>query len=109
MNCGGKPRKHCRIAISLAFGVLLLGSATRSLAYSLLTHEQIVDIAWEDNIEPILQKRLGGATTQDLRTAHAFAYGGCLIQDIGYYPFGSHFSSDLTHYVRCGVCIASPI
>ena len=34
--------------------------------------------------------------------AHAYAYGGAIIQDMGYYPFGSQFFSDLTHYVRSG-------
>jgi len=70
--------------------------------YSLLTHEQIVDITWKDDIQPLLQKRFTQATPEDLLKAHAYAYGGCLIQDIGYYPFGSHFFSDLTHYVRSG-------
>ena len=37
-----------------------------------------------------------------LTQAHAYAYGGCIIQDLGYYPFGSNFFSDLTHYVRSG-------
>ena len=68
----------------------------------MLTHEQIVDIAWKDNIEPILRARFPAATDEDLRKAHAYAYGGCLIQDSGYYPFGSEFFSDLTHYVRSG-------
>ena len=39
---------------------------------------------------------------EELEKAHAFTYGGCIIQDMGYYPFGSHLFSDLTHYVRSG-------
>jgi hypothetical protein len=70
--------------------------------YSLLTHEEVVDIAWKDELLPLLRTRFPNATTKDLRKAHAYAYGGCLIQDLGYYPFGSHFFSDLTHYVRSG-------
>src|SRR3954471_10436947 len=75
--------------------------------YSLLTHEQIVDIAWKDEIQPLLQKRFTNVTSEDLLKAHAYAYGGCLIQDIGFYPFGSKFFSDLAHYVRGGDFVAN--
>ena len=68
----------------------------------MLTHEQIVDMLWHDQIRPMLLARYPNATDDDLHKAHAYAYGGSLIQDIGYYPFGSHFFSDLTHYVRSG-------
>src|SRR5689334_12870388 len=71
-------------------------------AYSVLTHEQIVDLAWEDHIQPLLLKRYPQSTPQDLRRAHAFAYGGSLVQDMGYYPFGNKFFSDLVHYIRTG-------
>ncbi len=57
---------------------------------------------WKDNIEPLLLKRFPDSNQEQLRQAHAFAYGGCLIQDMGYYPFGNKFFSDLTHYVRSG-------
>jgi hypothetical protein len=83
--------------------VCLLGSVAQpAWAYSLLTHEQLVDILWKDQIEALLLKRFPAATPDQLRGAHAYAYGGCLIQDIGYYPFGNEFFSDLTHYVRTG-------
>ncbi len=71
-------------------------------AYSVLTHEAIIDTAWEQNIKPLLLKRFPQASSDDLLQAHAYAYGGCIIQDMGYYPFGSRFFSDLTHYVRSG-------
>ena len=71
-------------------------------AYSVLTHEQVVDLLWSDNIQPLLLKRFPAVTPDDLRNAHAFAYGGSLVQDMGYYPFGSKNFSDLTHYVRSG-------
>ncbi len=71
-------------------------------AYSVLTHEQVVDLLWKDDIEPLLTNRFPDATPEDLRKAHAFAYGGSLVQDMGYYPFGNKFFSDLTHYVRSG-------
>ncbi len=68
----------------------------------MLTHEEIVDLAWKDNFLPLLKKRFPSATDDDLKKAHAFAYGGSLVQDMGYYPFGNKYFSDLTHYVRSG-------
>jgi len=70
--------------------------------YSVLTHEEIIDLLWNQQIKPLLLARFPGATPQDLKNAHAYAYGGSVIQDIGYYPFGNHVFSDLTHYVRTG-------
>ncbi len=72
------------------------------MAYSVLTHEQIVDLAWKDQIQPMLLQRFPNAAPDDLRQAHAYAYGGSLIQDMGYYPRGSKYFSDLLHYVRSG-------
>lgn len=69
-------------------------------AYSVLTHEAIIDASWKDNIRPLLLKRFPDATQDDLRKAHAYTYGGAIIQDMGYYPHGTHFFSDLTHYIR---------
>jgi hypothetical protein len=69
-------------------------------AYSVLSHEEVVDMAWKDTIIPMLRARFPGITNDDIRAAHAYAYGGSVIQDIGYYPFGSHYFSDLLHYVR---------
>ena len=70
--------------------------------YSVLTHEEIIDLLWKDHMVPLLKARYPGATHQELLTAHAYAYGGSVIQDIGYYPFGNHRFSDLVHYVRSG-------
>ncbi len=70
--------------------------------YSILTHEEIVDLLWADQIKPLLKQKYPNATEEDLRKAHAFAYGGCLIQDMGYYPFGNTMFSDMVHYVRSG-------
>src|SRR5579863_9434397 len=78
-------------------------------AYSVLTHEAIVDTLWVDSILPLLTKRFPDATKDQLDEAHAYAYGGCIIQDLGYYPFGSHFYSDLAHYVRSADLIQSLI
>src|SRR5579863_1281330 len=84
--------------------VLLLGhfAVRPCAAYSVLTHEEIVDLAWKDNLQPLLKKRFPAATDDDLKKAHAFAYGGSVMQDMGYYPFGNKYFSDLTHYVRSG-------
>ena len=71
-------------------------------AYSVLTHEAIIDTSWDQSIKPLLLERFPSATPDDLIQAHAYAYGGCIVQDMGYYPFGSHFFSDLVHYVRSG-------
>src|SRR6202035_1284782 len=90
---------RCRAMVGL--GLLLVLSQICG-AYSVLTHEEVVDLLWKDDIQPLLSKRFPGATPDDLKKAHAFAYGGSLIQDMGYYPFGSKYFSDLTHYVRSG-------
>jgi hypothetical protein len=89
----------CRIVACL---FLFVGVPRLCPAYSVLTHEEIVDLLWQDQIQPMLKQRFPGATEEDLRKAHAFAYGGCVIQDMGYYPFGSKYFSDLLHYVRSG-------
>jgi zinc dependent phospholipase C len=93
-----------RLTIALA---TILGSSVPLGAYSVLTHEQVVDLAWQDQIQPMLLKRFPVATPDDLRRAHAFAYGGSLVQDMGYYPFGKKYFSDLLHYVRTGDFVAN--
>jgi len=80
--------------------MLLCTSA--SVAYSVLTHEQIVDLVWTDELRPLLLKRFPALTEAQLTEAHGFAYGGAVIQDLGYYPFGSVEFSNLVHYVRSG-------
>jgi Zinc dependent phospholipase C len=92
-----------------AFGLLLLFWCPNAYAYSVLTHEAIIDSTWDSAIKPVLLKRFPAATADDLLAAHAYAYGGCIIQDLGYYPFGSKFFSDLTHYVRSGDFILNMI
>jgi len=71
-------------------------------AYSLQTHEQLIDLTWQSSIAPLLRSRYPNITPQELELARSYAYAGCVIQDIGYYPFGDPFFSDLTHYVRSG-------
>jgi hypothetical protein len=77
-------------------------AAPRAQAYSLLTHEQLIDLTWDSSIVPLLKSRYPTLTPQQIEQARAYAYGGCVIQDIGYYPFGDPFFSNLTHYVRSG-------
>ncbi len=85
--------------------VLLIIFLIPSLGYSVLTHEAIIDSMWVHDITPVLLKKFPGATTDELREAHGYAYGGSIIQDMGYYPFGSRFYSDLTHYARSGAFV----
>jgi len=82
--------------------LLMLMSCSGVFAYSVLTHEEIVDLAWPDKIQPLLLTRFPGLTQDQIREAHSYAYGGAVIQDLGYYPFGSTEFSDLVHYVRTG-------
>ncbi|MGC2108361.1 MAG: zinc dependent phospholipase C family protein [Candidatus Korobacteraceae bacterium] len=91
---------------AVMFCSLLLGCviafAPAGAAYSVLTHEEIIDLLWDQQIKPLLLARFPNATPDDLLKAHAYAYGGSVIQDIGYYPFGNQVFSDLAHYVRSG-------
>jgi zinc dependent phospholipase C len=82
--------------------IFILAAVTVCEGYSVLTHEAIIDSAWDDAIKPLLLKRFPASTPEELKAAHSYAYGGCVIQDLGYYPFGSHMFSDLVHYVRTG-------
>ena len=83
-------------------GLLVLLSAPSAYSYSVLTHEAIIDSAWDTSIKALLVKRFPDATPEQLLEAHAYAYGGSIIQDMGYYPFGSQLFTDLLHYVRSG-------
>jgi hypothetical protein len=81
---------------------VLLALPAPAQAYAVLSHEAIIDAVWETHIKPLLLKKFPQATEEDLSRAQAYAYGGAIIQDMGYYPYGSPFFSDLTHYVRSG-------
>ena len=90
------------IRAMLAALLVVLGFSHVCNGYSILTHEEIVDLLWADQLRPLLKQKYPNATEDDLRKAHAYAYGGCLIQDMGYYPFGNTMFSDMVHYVRSG-------
>jgi hypothetical protein len=93
-------RLFCVRATALLLAVLMCNGG--SSAYSVLTHEEIVDLLWIDEIQPLLLKRFPGLSDDQLKEAHAYAYGGAVIQDLGYYPFGNKEFSNLVHYVRSG-------
>ena len=76
-------------------------------AYSVLSHEALVDAAWDSSLLPHLRERFPGASEDELKRARAFAYGGCVIQDLGYYPYGNRLFTDLTHYVRTGAFVSA--
>src|SRR5215831_18765257 len=87
---------------SFAVFLALLLACGNSHAYSVLTHEEIIDLLWNDHLRPMILARYPGLTDDQIREAHAYAYGGAVIQDMGYYPFGNIEFSDLVHYVRSG-------
>ena len=95
--------------ILLALLLMFLAANEPGFGYSVLTHQQIIDLAWKESIRPVLLSRYPNTTDAEMRRAQAFAYGGCAIQDAGYYPFGHVFMSELTHYVRTGDFVAALI
>jgi hypothetical protein len=94
-------RRTLKLSLWLAFTGLLFSPLT-SRSYSVLTHEAIIDASWEHSIQPLLRSRYPGVTDLQLKEAHAYAYGGAIAPDMGYFPFGSHLFTNLVHYVRSG-------
>jgi hypothetical protein len=99
-------KKLLRRVVAIGVAVLIV-SVPPCGAYSVLTHETIIDVVWDTSIRPLLLHRFPHATPDELLKAHAYAYGGAIVQDIGYYPYGKKFVSDLTHYFRSGDFILS--
>jgi hypothetical protein len=87
--------------IGLAVAIAVV-TASPASAYSVLSHEATIDVTWDTAIQPLLEQRFPRASPDDLVRARSFAYGGSVIQDLGYYPFGNKFFSNLVHYVRSG-------
>src|SRR6202030_1101376 len=100
-SCGGRTWFE-RVSAFVVACCLFLGWPAESAAYAVLAHEAIIDSVWDTTIRPLLLKRFPGSTEEEIKVAHGYSYGGAIIQDMGYYPHGSHFFSDLTHYVRSG-------
>ena len=96
-----KPCARLHAAIAFLLAAALFWPAPCQ-AYAVLSHEAIIDAAWDSHIKPLLLQKYPQATEEDLSRAQAYAYGGAIVQDMGYYPYGSPFFSDLTHYVRSG-------
>jgi len=86
----------------LTAAALFFAAPEKAQAYSVMSHQAIIDVVWESGIKPALRKRFPQATEDDIDRGQAYAYGGAIIQDLGYYPAGNPFFSDLTHYVRSG-------
>ncbi len=100
---GAWPSRLVQQSLTLVLiSVIFLGLPEDLQAYSVFSHEALVDAAWDSSIIPLLRRRFPDARPEDIRNAHAFAYGGSVVQDLGYYPRGSHEYSDLVHYVRSG-------
>ncbi len=97
-----KRRSHAPQVLLPCLLALALAWPDSAQAYAVLSHEAIIDAAWDSHIKPWLLKKYPQATEEDLNHALAYAYGGSIIQDMGYYPYGSPFFSDLTHYIRSG-------
>src|SRR2546425_4260926 len=93
-----------RLAALLLLGAVL--AAPPLFGYGVLSHEELIDIAWDSDIRPALLKRFPEADPDQIKQAHAYAYGGSAIQDLGYYPFGNHEFTNLPHYVRTGDFVA---
>jgi len=87
---------------ALLISSFLVFGAGNAKAYSVLTHEALIDASWDKFIKPLLKSKYPTATDDQLKDAHAYAYGGSLLADMGYYPFGSSYFTNLSHYVRSG-------
>ncbi len=101
--------RNTKLASTFLCGALFFSSFIPSplAAYSVLSHEELVDISWDSEIRPALLKRFPSATPQEIAEAHAYAYGGSIVQDLGYYPLGNHEFTDFLHYVRSGDFVAA--
>jgi hypothetical protein len=91
-----------RFKLSAICLIALMAYPTAGGAYSLFTHQELIDMVWDRSIRPVLLERYPGLTERELNDARAYAYGGSIIQDMGYYPAGHRYFSNLTHYVRTG-------
>src|ERR1039458_1475332 len=99
-NAARRKVKRGRAGIRILLALVLLLTALfgrRANAYTLLTHEDLIDLNWQKSIVPLLLSRYPNLTPAQLEEARAYAYGGCVIQDMGYYPFGDKAFSNLTH------------
>jgi hypothetical protein len=99
------PGILCKVKAALALVcalTLIFACPDTTEAYSVMSHQAIIDVVWESSMKPAIRKRFPNASEDDINRGQAYAYGGAIIQDLGYYPGGNPFFSDLTHYVRSG-------
>lgn len=94
-------QRRIKLIVTVA-AIFLLAAPSPAPAYSVLTHEAVIDAAWDSSIKPLLRARFPRATDEQIEAARAYAYGGSVVHDLGYYPFGSRLFSNLLHYVRSG-------
>ncbi len=85
MRRGGGRTLFARMCAFVLALFLFFGWPVQSAAYAVLAHEAIIDSVWDTNIRPLLLKRFPDATAEEIRKAHGYAYGGVIIQDMGYY------------------------
>ena len=94
--------KICRLR-NIAVIVLMLFTGIKSVSgFAVLSHEAIIDASWDKAITSLLLKKFPNTKPEELIKAHAFAYGGAITPDMGYFPFGSTLFTNLLHYVRSG-------
>lgn len=100
----GHPKRTflARVVCVFLAALLAVSAPDKASAYAVLAHQALIDVVWESQLKPLLHHRFPKATNEELDAAEAYAYGGSIIQDAGYYPYGNPFFSDLTHYVRSG-------
>src|SRR2546427_12347043 len=98
LQCCLKEPEHAGFSRGVLFGgwrpiffrvvalLLVLLICNGAFAYSVLTHEEIVDLVWTSELRPLLLQRFPGLSEEDLTEAHAYAYRGRTIHDIRSYP-----------------------
>jgi hypothetical protein len=69
VNCSSTIRGFIIIIVSL----MKLYLPPDLPAYSVLSHQTLVDAAWETDILPLLRERFPGAPPDDLVRSHGFA------------------------------------
>ena len=99
---------RCAVALAIVIAAVI-GTAVPAVPFAVLAHEAIIDNAWNEAIRDLVVRRFPHVSEQELKDAYAYAHGGSMIQDMGYYPFGKELFSDLTHLVRSGDFIGALI
>ena len=89
--------RHLLVFKRIVAILFFLCTACTSNAYSILTHEALIDVNWEKVLLPLLKQKYPGSTDLELKEAHAYAYGGAVVPDMGYFPRGSKLFTNLIH------------